>query len=557
LIAEAYNALAIAQYAQSDYQNSLESNLAALEIRLQHGDDYSLLSSYSKVGNCHHELGNFDEALKYYLMSLEIAKKNDLVQQQGLLANNIAEIFMQQEEETKAREYYQIAIDIAQSTKDTLGWSKALTNLGIAEKNSGNFELAESLYQKALELIEGKNILGLKAGLYINFGALYKECNQPGKSISYYRMAEDIYRETGEMHGLTIVTANIGNSFLQSGKIDSAEIYFQNAVEYSKETNSLVRQESAISSLASYYRFIDNFQQAYHFDSIADALHDSIYTLEKAEIIAELNTRYETEKNEKLLAEQEAELTRRKLQVQQRNVQLAGSFAGLAVLVLFSWLFYRNQKNKQQKLEQQVALEKAETTNKIQQEKLRISRDLHDNIGSQLTFVISSLDNLNYIKNADKRNDRLRQLAQYTKETMAQLRETIWALNSDTITVGRLSSRVAEFINQVKNTFPEINFRVETTTSEKKLEASQAINIYRTMQEAVNNAVKHSECRNIGFKSDENSMSLTDDGRGFDHQTVEKGNGLLNMTERIKETGFNFEVHSETGQGTTIKVVYS
>lgn len=557
LIAEGYNALAIAQFAKSDYQNALKSNKAALKIRLNYGDNYSLLSSYSKVGNCHHELGNLDEAIRFYLKSLEIAEQNDLLQHQGLLANNIAEIFKLQNNHSKAREYYHKAIVTAKQTNDSLGLGKALTNLGVAEKNAGNFEKADSLYSQVLRLIEGKNILDLKAGLFINFGALYKEWEQPEKSVAYYRAAEKIYNETGEIHGLTIVTANIGNSFLEAGLHDSARVYFERAVDLSEATNSLTRRESATRSLANFFRETGNYRDALYYDNLADELRDSVFNIEKTQVIEELNTQYETEKKEKLLAEQEAVLANQKLKMQRRNVQLAGSFAGLLAVLLLSWFFYRDQKNKQQKLQQQVALEKAETTNKIQQEKLRISRDLHDNIGSQLTFVISSLDNLNYIKSEDKRNERLRQLAQFSKKTMVQLRETIWVLNSETITAGRLSSRIAEFLNQLKNAFPEINFKVETTPSEKKLEAGQAINIYRTMQEAVNNAIKHSNCRNIVFNSNANGMCISDDGDGFNYQTVEKGNGLLNMAERIKETGFHIEVHSSPGEGTTVSVLIS
>ncbi len=556
LIAEGYNALAIAQFAQSNYRSALESNQAALKIRLSHGDNYSLLSSYSKLGNCHHELGNLDEALKFYLKSMEIAEENELLQHQGLLANNIAEIFKLQENIQRAREYYRRAISIAQQTNDSLGLSKAYTNLGVAEKNRENFEIADSLYNKAFQLIEGKNIRDLEAGLYINFGALYKEWRQSEKSIHYYREAEKIYNSTGEIHGLAIVTANLGNSFLETGRQDSARIYFEKAVNLAEATHSLTRKENATRSLANYYKVTGNYRQAYRYDSIANNLRDSVFNIEKTRIIEELNTQYETEKKEKQLAEQEVKLATQKLQMQRRNIQLAGSFAGLFIMVLLSLFFYRDQKNKQQKLKQQVALEKAETTNKIQEEKLRISRDLHDNIGSQLTFVISSLDNLNYISGDEKRKEKLRQLAQFSKETMAQLRETIWALNSESLTVARLTSKIAEFIHQAKSTFPDIQFEIEPTDSEKKLEANQAIAVYRTMQEAINNAIKHSGASGITFKSDVHQLSVSDNGKGFDLQNVQTGNGLSNMEERIHEAGLKLEVISEPGRGTTVKVFF-
>lgn len=556
LIAEGYNALGIAQFAQSNYRSALENNRAALKIRLNHGDDYSLLSSYSKVGNCHHELGNLDEALKFYLKSLGIAEENQLLQQQGLLANNIAEIFKLQENNQRAHEYYIKAISIAQRTNDSLGLSKAITNLGVAEKNRGNFKIADSLYKKALQLIEGKNICDLEAGLYINFGALYKDWGQSDKSIRYYRAAEKIYNKTGELHGLAIVTANLGNSFLETGLLDSARLYFERALNLAEATHSLTRQENAARSMANYYKVTGNYRQAYRYDSIAGNLSDSVFNIEKTRVIQELNTQYETEKKEKQLAEQEVRLAKQKLLMQRRNVQLAGSFAGLFIVVLLSLFFYRDQKNKQQKLKQQVALERAEATNKIQEEKLRISRDLHDNIGSQLTFVISSLDNLNYISGNEKRKEKLRQLAQFTKETMAQLRETIWALNSRSLNLNRLTLKIAEFIHQAKSSFPEIHFEIDSTDSEKKLETNQAIAVYRTMQEAINNAIKHSGASKITFKSDVNQLFVSDNGNGFDTQNVQRGNGLTNMEDRIHEAGLNLEVISEPGRGTTVKVLF-
>lgn len=555
LIAEGYNAMAIALYMKSDYAGSLEFNRKALAIRLVYGDDYSLLSSYSKIGNCLHELGRYDEAIGYYLKSLRISEENNLTQQTGLLSNNIAEIFKQQENYEKAFEYYDISIGISKQLNDTLGLCKALINKGVAYKRQKRFADADSLYTKAYSLIEGKKLYDVKGGLLINFGVLYKEWAQPEKSIPYYRRAEELYKQSGEMHGLSIVYSNLGNSFLETGRPDQALTYYRKGISLAEATGSLPRMVNAYEGLTNYYREKGDFMNAFRNDSMTDALRDSLFDIEKSRIIQELNTQYQTEKKEKQLAEKETVLARQEIKIQHRNIQLLGALGGLALILLLSVFVYRNQKNKQEKLRQQVALEKAETINRIQDEKLRISRDLHDNIGSQLTFVISSLDNLNYIKNDNQRRDRLSRLSRFTRETMTQLRETIWALNSENITLEQLAMRMAEFINHARLAYPGVNFRIESDPAAKSLKSKQAINLYRTLQEAVNNAVRHSEAENITFSVVGSRLSVSDDGKGFDMSSGVNGHGLDNIRKRTEEAGLKSEIHSRPGKGTEVTIL--
>lgn len=555
LIAESYNAMAIALYMKSDYAGSLEFNQKALSIRLVYGDEYSWLSSYSKIGNCLHELGRYDEAIGYYLKSLRISEENNLTQQTGLLSNNIAEIFKQQENYEKAREYYDISIGIAMQIHDTLGLCKALVNKGVAYKQQKRFADADSLYTKAYSLIEGKKLYDVEGGLLINFGVLYKEWGRPEKSITYYRQAEKLYEESGEMHGLSIVYSNLGNSYLESGRPDQALTYYRKGIGLAKATGSLPRLVNAYEGLTNYYRDKGDYLNAYRNDSMSDALRDSLFDIEKSRIIQELNTQYQTEKKEKQLAEKETDLARQKIKVQQRNLQLFGAMGGLVLILLLSAFVYRNQKNKQEKLRQQVALEKAETTNRIQDEKLRISRDLHDNIGSQLTFVISSLDNLNYIKNDNQRRERLSKLRNFAHETMTQLRETIWALNSENITLEQLASRMAEFISHARLAYPDINFRIESSPAPKTLKSNQAINLYRVLQEAINNALKHSDAGNITFSVIDNRLSVSDDGKGFDLSSGVNGNGLENIRKRMEEAGLKADIHTQQGKGTEVTIL--
>ena len=127
-----------------------------------------------------------------------------------------------------------------------------------------------------------------------------------------------------------------------------------------------------------------------------------------------------------------------------------------ALLLLIIYLVYKNQKlkNKQQKQEYELttAISKIETQNKLQEQRLSISRDLHDNIGAQLTFIISSIETLKQAFNItdDKINHKLSSISNFTKETITELRDTIWAMNHAEIDFNEIRSRILSFVDKAQ-----------------------------------------------------------------------------------------------------------
>ena len=199
----------------------------------------------------------------------------------------------------------------------------------------------------------------------------------------------------------------------------------------------------------------------------------------------------------------------------------------------------------------------------MQEQRLSISRDLHDNIGAQLTFIISSVDNIKYafdIQNV-KLDSKLKSISNFTKATIIELRDTIWAMNSNEITFEDLRARILNFIEKAKEATDEIDFKfiVDERLNQMKLSSIFGMNVYRTIQEAVNNAVKYSEADQIAINikkiDDEIQIAIDDNGIGFDKTTIEKGNGLINMEKRIEAIGGVFSLKSETNKGTSIIIL--
>ena len=193
---------------------------------------------------------------------------------------------------------------------------------------------------------------------------------------------------------------------------------------------------------------------------------------------------------------------------------------------------------------------------------MSISRDLHDNIGAQLTFIISSIDNIKYafdITN-EKLDNKLTHISSFAKETILELRDTIWAMNSNEISFEDLEIRINNYIEKAKEAKDQISFSfaIDPILKGQKLTSVQGMNIYRTIQEAVNNSIKYANASvvSISAKVVDNQLkiSIQDNGIGFDETTIEKGNGLQNMQKRIEEIGGVFHL-SSSNEGTRIDIL--
>ena len=233
---------------------------------------------------------------------------------------------------------------------------------------------------------------------------------------------------------------------------------------------------------------------------------------------------------------------------------------------LLGYVVYSQQRLKNRQLrkegELQTALAKIETQNRLQEQRLRISRDLHDNIGSQLTFIISSLDNLKYrLKNvAPEINEKLTEIGAFTRTTINELRDTIWAMNKEHIYFEDLQTRISNFIDTARSLSEKITFTFKVDRNDAKayaFTAIEGIHVYRIIQEAVNNSLKYAQAEKIAVYIKEEAtafiIEIKDDGVGFDSTKPTFGNGLSNMKKRVKEMHGNLSIQSQNDNGTSIR----
>lgn len=230
-------------------------------------------------------------------------------------------------------------------------------------------------------------------------------------------------------------------------------------------------------------------------------------------------------------------------------------YGSLLIIGFISVIRYYAQRKLKEELRQ------LEIKNKLRNERERISRDLHDHVGAQLANIISGLSLIDKYVEVDEREKSIKMMKSLKGDaevTIKQLRETIWALNQNELTLeGFITHLNAYFKNQ-----SALTDQLSLTTSlegngSTVLSATQALNLFRIIQEASQNTLKYAGATrlDISFRRENGRLvvSIKDNGTfKADLESFNGGYGMKNMQKRAREIDGDLEV--ETSSGTEVKI---
>lgn len=231
------------------------------------------------------------------------------------------------------------------------------------------------------------------------------------------------------------------------------------------------------------------------------------------------------------------------------------AFVLLAAFITLIALRYNQQKYQQK-------IRSLQLQSGIQNERERISKELHDNIGTQLSYISSNIDWMLEAPVSLSREEEVKRLSTVnstTKEMISDLRETIWAIKKESIQLDELADKLKLFIQSQRL----LNSNVETSIGENikiniRFSPIEALNIFRICQEAIVNSFRHAKASklNVDIESGgESNFSVTveDDGKGFLQNKEYHGHyGLENMRSRAEELGATLSIISGESNGTKV-----
>lgn len=515
-IAKCYTNLGNVYNEKEMIDSAIFYQLSALRINEKVAEKGVVVDNYNNLGLSYKNNGDYALAEEYLLSGYQVAKKTNNIEEQRLarICNNLANVYYEQGANmAKAKPYLLETISLADSVSDDL-------------------------------LADASNTLGL---------ILMEQNPLPKDSILFYfQFAYNIYKSTGSTE-LAAVTSNLGDFYVQTGNDELA-------IRYLLESNKICTDQELKTQLITNYKLLaavyinqGRTADAYEAVSQALALNEEVYTLEKTEKIAQLQLAYETEKKDRIIAEEKA-TSAMQAGVIARQRFVGSLLAGGALIIIGGILFYMRQRQLKRKLEYEK---------KLADDRLRISADLHDEIGSALSSIGLYSEVLKNTLQASDYPAAINygsEIANTSRELMDNMSDLVWAVNPRNDSFEQLTTRLSNFGYKIFGA-GNTNFKVEITGDISSKEVPMAVRhqIYMILKEALNNSAKYAQAKNvllsIKYKPDSINLSVTDDGRGFDIANAGNGNGLQNMRRRAENIDAQFDICSgNTGTQLTFNI---
>lgn len=547
------------------------------------------------------------EAIKTFLISLDFLSLQQQPELYITTYENLAYLESILGDWEKAMLYSQKALESSIIINDSNRIGYSLADIAIVYHDMEQYDKGVEFGKKGLQILRdySKAIPKTKAIALNAIAINYDDWGKLDSALLYHYQVFDLYPELDSAE-FTNIFNNLGNTLLKQKNYTEAKKWVEISLKFNQRAGNTYKIATNYTNLASIAYLLNDYRQA---DNLMDSaykyvlasesreklrdylyeqfkfqrrkgnltkamdyleeyseLKDSIFKEDRIRMIGEIQTLYEVELKERELAESRVALTENELLVKNRNNQILLLVLFLLLILGGSFFIYYRQKNRTRQLEQEAKIQaiyaEQETQKRLQDQRSRISADLHDNIGAQLTFIISSLNTLKYINlSKEKLSEKLDQISSFTSDTINELRDTIWAMNKEVISLEDLCARIAGLISKAKGSCPHISFELhidELMPEKVHLNSLEGVNIYRIAQEALNNAIKHAESSKIEiFLSPEGenqiSLSVMDDGKGFEKETLQ-GNGMSTMRTRAERIGKELRIESIPGNGTLVSI---
>lgn len=511
---------AILQHYQCDYL-SCERTVFAILKKLRLNDDNEIrYEAYNLLGIVYGELMEYKLAEHYYGLALGIVTKKEIpheYQYKAVTLNNLGPLYRKLNKDDEALKVFNEALDEDNLFVDRPSiFAMLKDNIAYSEFKSGNHKRLPSLFFEALKIRDSLNIV---PGIIINnihLSEYYAFKKDTLKAISFAKRAYDVANENKELREVMSVLKQLSN--VEPKKA------LQYSVEYHKIDDSLKLEERKIKNKFARIEY-ETEELALEKDKLSQQkkilIYISIGILLLA--VAIFIIRYQITRNKEL-----------RLLQQQQNA---------------------NEEIYQLMLDQQQKIEEGK-----QLEKKRISRELHDGVMGRLSGIRLNLFILN--KKTDQETiakclEHISEIQNIEKEIKTIAYDLEKNVFSDTI----------GFVTIVKNLFRDMeehseqNFKLEMdeTIEWELLDGNAKINLYRIVQESLQNIYKYANAKNVTLRvhKTEGAIAVTieDDGIGFDVQKIKKGLGLKNMEERAKDIDGKISIISEEGRGTKINLI--
>jgi len=493
-------------------------------------------------------MGEFSEASKELQDAIRIFQKKNNTHYILSAKNLLAELYGQNSFYEEAQKEREEAIELAKSTGNFEHLSVFYSNSALAYQAQENYQESIKNYKLALSACrKTDNPRFYESTFLAGLVIAYSVADSIRQAEFYLKEFENIYK-----NGIENVRDLHLDALMQ---LAYAKKQYPRALEYGKAylkaksdgTNfqNILYAESFMSKV---YEAMGNTEQAFaHFKKYAE-IKDSIGRIRKVNALSYYQTLYETHKRDLKIKEQEGNIAL--LDAKNRRYNQMMLFGGLGLLVIFGFILLIRSRNAARRRQEMQAAFSRDLIRAQEDEKVRISRELHDSVGQKVMLLTRQA------KVYDNRD--MQTLATHTLD---ELRAISRGLHPATLDKLGLTAAILAMINEVDaNT--DIFFTNEIENIDRHFSKEASLHLYRILQEILNNMVKHADAEtasvSIEVKKENIEVTVTDDGKGFEYPAKSKlGNslGMRTLVERSKILNSILNIKSKPGSGTVINLL--
>lgn len=570
------------EYLSIDFEKSCQYAKRGILAAREAGDKDMEATLTRNLGVAYYMNNKMDSAVVILQNAMELSPDQNTNLKAAILAA-IANIYNVQNKYDLSIEYYQKAIYLYEIEGRTDKICPITANIGTLYYNRHHYEKAEKYLLEALSLAIKIKDKYTQAQASQNLSNLYFNISNGEKAYIYANEAVNLYRECEDEYNLTLsLTSLSGACHLYLNDNTQAMKYAKEALAKAQSTNLPYLLSSALCNMAyCYYRDKDYSKAAkYALEGIsytdpselfpliainmtlaesysylgkpekAEAAFHTVYDLMNAqsnikldEALAEKEIQYQTMKKEDTI---------KVLSKEKRLLWVTTAVLLFSIFFLIMLIILRRRYSIQKQLraeERMIALEKekqllsAESLlNGENQERIRISRELHDGLGGILTMTKMEMC----------KSDQSSPMISLLDKAINEMRRISSNLMPEILGRYGLIPTIGEYCKSSAI----INYH--SYGEDIRYDLSIEMNFYRIACELINNALKHSMASTINVQiiTEKNRISLTvqDNGKGFDTSSTASGNGLSNIKNRVSLMGASIDIFSSEKSGTEITI---
>ncbi|GAA4276732.1 tetratricopeptide repeat-containing sensor histidine kinase [Aquimarina mytili] len=524
-------------------------------------DSLSMITFYS-IGKLSRDKGDFVEASKYYVKSLELAQKhNDTLYLYGNY-NGFSRVFILQKDFKQGKEYLHKALQYTTSDKGKYRVYNNLSNISFYQKE---YEEAKEFLIKAQQLLKEDDYPELLNN-YNNLSAINHNLGDHQKGLDYIIKSYELAVKTNaNAKNLARALLNISTSYTELKDFKKSELYMTKCDSMMKSVQSIDLKREMYKSFRDNYKDIGNYKKALQYSTLFMNYKDSILNEQNLKTIQDLKLKYETDIKDKELINQAKLLSSRK---RQSNYLWVGLLSVIILLGISTYLYRQKLKTQKLLLTNKEALNEEQIAKLLEEQKLetikaqlngqnkereRISKDLHDSVSGDLAAIKLQLSQV-----AGQANE-IQILANRLDQVYHEVRAISHDLLPKEINVNTFTDLIHQLISFKTTESTKIHTEFFPENNLNTLSERYQVEIYRIFQELLTNINKHANAKevfiNIIHHEEYINIMMEDNGQGYDTTNANnKGIGLRNIKSRLKELHGQLEITSSPGQGTIVNI---